>query len=188
MKIAHVAKHARTCQSVSLRRLSALRFLCCLYCVGDDSVSLQRLSALTALPHCLRLGVSEKVVLPRIALCAANSHRCPCTSSEKTSNRILLHWKTNASPALALLVQPPRLFSSGNLSRAKPREMLSCSVATAAETTSQITPISMFMKQKLLIRAAWSWFTFLCAWWHGLSPVPEGTRRLQGEDCLRNRE
>ena len=70
-------------------------------------MSLQRLSALTALPHCLRLGVSEKVVLPRIALCAANSHRCPCTSSEKTSNRILLHWKTNASPALALLFSAP---------------------------------------------------------------------------------
>ena len=122
---------------------------------GDDSVSLQRLSALTALPHCLRLGVSEKVVLPRIALCAANSHRCPCTSSEKTSNRILLHWKTNDSPALALLVHPPhRLFSSGNLSRAKPREMLLCPVAAAAETTSQITPISMFTKQKLFIRAA----------------------------------
>ena len=154
MKRTHVAKHARSCQSVSLRRLSALRFLCCLYCAGDDSVSLQKLSALTALPHCLRLGVSEKVVLPRIALCAANSHRCPCTSSEKTSNRILLHWKSTASPALALLFQPPpRLFSSGNFSRAKPREMLSCSVAAAAETTSQMTPISMFTKQKLFIRA-----------------------------------
>ena len=80
---------------------------------GDDSVSLQRLSALTALPRCLRLGVSEKVVLPRIALCAANSHRCPCTSSEKTSNRILLHWKTNASPALALLFQPPACSAPG---------------------------------------------------------------------------